>query len=472
MDVVEQGISVTHSMIGKSFILLVLVAIAVPILILKDTRVIVILMVAVISLVLYTRDNMFFYYAAVPTLIIFGNLGIKASFPFVGSPFALLVTFGIGLGVIRTAVTKPPLQRSGLYFPMLFFLSIAIAQVALIKEGDGIHVNALEKLIRGLWPFAMIVLALQTPRQARNVLLVLGGTTLLAFVLWLPGMLYAAFSGDTELLRSATPALTGNPLIDMAFTFGLRTYLFVVPFSTLAGITVAFAIYDARYRFWALLALCLIAIYTLSTSIASSFISLIVSVITTVFFALWLPASRENLLSRWKYFVRVLLLVLVFGGIGALIIISSPVASAMVERVLNPSDDQSGSSRLYLLNEAFQVVAKNPLFGAYGDVSWYGGHDSLMTYSANWGLVFTVPYLLTLVMVILNCLSIAKRTPRLAERALLIGMASTIAANIVVSIVTPNLVELFADMVVWTFAALTVIWTNWLNRNPNQPLIA
>ena len=436
-----------------------------------DIRLPVLAVMALLVAPLLLRDGLWAYYLTLPILIVFHNLGLSLPFPFLSSPTDLLVTLGVGVGILQMVACRRPLPKTPLYYPMIVFILIAILQVALIHSGAAVYQTAFEKVIRGMWPFALIILLLRTPRQARYTLVALLGTMLLAVIVWLPGLLWAAVAGDITLLRatSITFAPDANPALSWSLTQGLRTYLFVVPVSTLISIPMALFVLVPYRRIWSLSAAVLIVMFVVSSSIASGFISLFVSIVVLLAVLIWVrqpPRRRER-------GIFMLLPALVATMIIAfwLSLQNVPIASQTIYRVLNVSQDASGSARLYVLREAYDVFLASPLFGSEGD-HWYGGHDSIVTYAANWGLAFSLPYLGALGMALLGFMRLITRCKRTVEQALLIGMFAAISANIAVSLATPNVLELIADTVVWSMVGLMVVWTSWVDRDPQALLIA
>ena len=436
---------------------------------LLDLRIWALISLGMISIGLSARDKMLFYYLAIPIVIIFRNFAIKLPFPFFSSPIDVLVTIGIGLGVLNIVLTRKSLPKSPLYPLIVVFTITAITQV-MLKSNNPKQVAALGKLIRGMWPLIMIILSLETPKQARNVLLTLGGTVILALSLWLPGVLSAALAGNLHLLRSSNSIMTGDKtFIDLSFSTSMRSYLIVVPFSTLIALSLSLWVHIPRYRFLSIYASIVLTVFTFSTSVASGIVSLFFSMASFVFLEVWVRPAREAASAFMRNISTLIFVILVTVLIILYLLSNNQIASLMFDRILNPYGDASASIRIKLLEEAFSVAVANPL--GTSSSHWYGGHDTLLTYQANWGLAFTVPYYGALIIAVKTLLSMARKTTRTLEHALFIGMAATIITNIAVGLATPNLLELLADLIVWTFVGLTIILKNWFDENPDTPLI-
>jgi hypothetical protein len=434
-----------------------------------DLRIWVLISLGLIATVLSVRNKMIFYYLAIPITIIFRNFYIKFPFPFFSSPLDVLVTIGIGLGLLNIASTRKSLPKTPLYPLIIVFTITAIIQVV-SKSGNLEQVVALEKLIKGMWPFIMIILLLETPRQARTVLVTLVGTVIAASLLWLPGLLSAALAGDLLLLRSEGTAIPeGSTLVNLSLLSSMRSYLIIVPFSTLVAFSISLLVHIPRYRFFSMLATISLIVFTLSASIASGIVSLLFSMVSFAFLELWIQPSKKATIAPMRNIPMILIVMLIIIFVVLSLVSNSPIASQMFDRVLNPYEDGSASIRINLLEEAFSVAVASPL--GTSSSYWYGGHDTLLSYQVNWGLFFTVPYYGALIIAVKTLLSMALETTRVIEHAIFIGMAATIIANVAIGLATPNLLELLADLIVWTFVGLAVVWKNWFDENPDTPLI-
>ncbi len=426
---------------------------------------------AVVLVWLLLQDNLWAYYLTMPVMILLGNLGISIPFPLLSSPTDLLVSIGVLFVIVQTALFRRNVPRTWLYLPIMLFAGVALAQALALHAGSPVHTGHLTKLIRGMWPFPMLILGLHTPRQARNVLIALLGTMLAATLLWLPGFLYAAVNNDLTLLRAANAPRTGNFLIDLTLTNSLRTYLFIVPLGTLAAIPLAFVVMGRRLRPVSFLALLMITLIVLASSIASGIVGLIQAIFVLLILSAWFrPRQKDGRPDR--RIVRTAITVGGFVVVMLLVIAYVPIAAHTFDRVLELQTDASGSARLKLLDQAFAVFLESPLIGYQQGNYWYGGHDSILTMLANWGLAFSLPYLLTLFWAAWAMYRLAQRRARPVEQALLVGMAACVIANILVSVATPNLIELFADLIIWSFLGLLVVWMEWQRRDPAAPLIA
>lgn len=436
-----------------------------------DVRLTTMAAVAVLATPLLSRNVLVAYYVTVPLLVLFRNLGLKIPFFFFSSPTDLLVTLAVGLGLLALISRRQTLPSSSIYFPILVFWIVGISHAALEWRRISAHLIAVQKMVQGMWPFAIIVLSLRTPRQARYVLMTLLGTFFAAMSLWFPGLAGAAITGNLAALRSTT--LTGDWLADVSLSFsgGLRTYLFIVPMSTLASLPLAFFVLVPQYRVWSSLLTVIVILLVFFSSIAAGVISLTTSLAATL---VLLILVRNPHTDTPKNYSKVFGLTMTALGLVAVFVLirSVPIVSLTLNRILTPTRDPSGYSRLQELKTAAAVFTASPILGAPNAVRWYGGHDSVLTYAANWGLGFSLPYFIALLIGLTDLLRLARGSRRVEERALLIGMVASLVANIAASIVTPNLLEMFADLIVWTFVGLAVVWIDWRKSDPEAPLIS
>ncbi len=451
--------------------IIVLVITAAVVSALIDPRLALLAAVLFLSAPLFLQDSLWAYYLTIPVLILFKNLGVSLPFPVFSSPVDALVTLGVGFAIAQTVIRKRAPPQSFIYVLIATFTTVAIVQAIVIHGMDPVHVTALTKLVIGMWPFPILILGLRTPRQSRFVFLTLFGTIVVAAVLWMPGFLQAAATGNLAALRSNSIVSTGNLLIDLSLASSLRTYLAAVPISTLITIPMALVAFLPHHRLPLLGTMLVLVVVVLSSSIASGLVGLLCSAVVVVLMLTgFRPHERQQPVNRRLSMVMLILVVFVLSMF--LIASNVPVAEQAWSRILNPGLDASGASRLRLLEEAFSIFLANPLFGFQARNHWYGGHDSILSYAANWGLAFSLPHLATLGIAAWNLYALARKRPRAVEQGILVGMSACILTNAFVSLATPNVIELIADTIVWSFIGLGTVWREWARRDPDAPLFA
>lgn len=431
--------------------------------------------VGLIALPFIARDAMATYYAGVPILILFANLGIRIPFPLFSSPVDFLVTAGVGLGILRLVVQRERLPSSAIYYPIGLFVIVAATQTFVIQPDNSFYQVAFEKVIRGMWPFYLIVLSLRTPRQAQYVLVILLGTLFAATIVRFPGVLHVALTGQQTLLRAKGAVDTGNAVADFSLNLGLRSYLFIVPFATLIAFPISFFILLSKYKTISLTCMAFIIIFVLLSSIASGLVATAISAAITFILlsrSVANPATAPGERSSLHALLSFSLAIIAFLLVTQYLVESVPVAHEVLERVQNPQSDASGSARIKDMELSTQAFLSSPLFGgaSIGGRLWHGGHESIVSFAANWGLIFSLPYFMSLTVGIANLFWLLGQRHNEIEQAILIAMIACVAGNVVVSFATPNIFELFADLLIWTFIGLSIVWRNWVKTNPNASL--
>lgn len=431
--------------------------------------------VGLITLPLMVRDEMTAYYVGVPVLLIFGNLGIRIPFPLFSSPIDLLVTAGVGLAILRVVVQRERIPSSVIYYSVAFFVIVAATQTFVVRPDNSFYGVAFGKVVRGMWPFYLIVLCLRTPRQARYVLFVLLGTLFAAAIVRFPGFVYASLTGQQALLRAKDIVNTGNMFADFSLSLGLRSYLFIVPFATIIAFPITFFSLSPKYKTISLVAITLVAGFVLLSSIASGFVSIAITVMITFMLlsrSIVRPTSTSGKRNSLRRFLSFSLAIIAFALVMQYLLANIPTAQEVFERVQNPKSDASGSSRIKDLELSTRAFLSSPLFGgeSLGGRPWHGGHESVVTFAANWGLIFSLPYFISLMIGVAALFWLLARRHNETEQAILVAMIACILGNISVSFATPNILEMFADLLMWTFIGLAVVWRSWMELDVNAPL--
>lgn len=411
-------------------------------------------------------------YLAYPLLLLIPFGVFRTNYPILNSPLDIVVSITLLIGVARLAVKKNSLAKSPLYLPLIVCTAILTLYV-LIGHGDYATFR-LFRFIQGLWPFVLLILTLDTPRQARNaILVVLLSMTILA-ILWLPGLVTAGEFGGGMIRKSTQIAESGAAGGLMAFSFrqsaAMLSFLTLVAMALIVPILLCLAITFKKHRILILFALAILTSAVLWASYASAVVTLFAGfLLTFAFFTITGVAPRKYLL--------VCLLVIALAI--AFFIMVLPQGAQTFERVLNPSKDLSGAGRILEIKHGIQAFKSNVWIG-YGSYSkptqipsgiTLEPHSTFVPMAYEFGLLFLIPFLWLLFRVAQGYYKLLKRTSKPIERALVIGMAASFGAAIITAWATPVFMEPGQDAIIWFFIGLMTVWNHWLDKNPDSVLV-
>jgi len=109
------------------------------------------------------------------------------------------------------------------------------------------------------------------------------------------------------------------------------------------------------------------------------------------------------------------------------------------------------------------------LFGGSGFVD---RHSSYIYWLGRFGLLFTIPLAILLILCVRNLIKIIKQTRHHSDHALVTGITAAFCAYILTGFVTPIQGDFHMDVIAWVYIGLAIVWAKWLKIDPNARLVA
>lgn len=409
-------------------------------------------------------------------LIPFGIL--RLDFPLFRSPLNMVALLTAGLAAARAVVLGRRLPSSPLYVPLgVCLLVLGIYTIA----GHGPNTGSyLEIIIKGVWPFFMIVLLVDTPRQARMVLIVGASALLLQALLVLPSQVaqvIAILQGDLPATGSAlrvagAPAEAGGKLPSLLGRFSWQT---MTAYALATPVFLALVLAAPRKQVWArrlgMLGFAVLA----SSVILGGYVMSAVTLVLGVAALLWIIGrSRQWRRGEWLgRAIPILLLVLA-------LIRYTPGGEVALSRTVDFKGDPSISGRLGVVPEVASAFLESPLFG-WG---WYnrafytpgGGfvdvHAGVLFLFASLGLLFMVPLGLLLWQVWGGLARLSRQPLSPLEQALIAGFKGSYILYIAVLILgSRSLGDIGQDFIMWSMIGLATVWSHWLKSGRHDRLV-
>lgn len=414
------------------------------------------------------------FYIAYPLLFIL-PLGALSTHPayFPNTPFGIVITVAFLLGLASLAARKQPVIRSNLYFPILICAGV-LASYALLGHGERASAF-LFLFIAGLWPFALVVLLVKTPRQVRNILMVLAITVVVLSALWLPGVIS---SNKTIIRQAGQQAGQNNPTdpgisntASMLFLFGSLKYPTLLAIVFTIPLFLGLIIVLKKRRFILTIGLlCLLGLLLLSTyGMVMLGVILIISLSSILFTIVGVIPKKS-----------IIFLIILLAVLSVFFFFFLPQGKDTFSRLSNPYEDASASYRIWVLKQEIGDSWNSVLIGhgSYAGETMTStgeiilGHNSFTSLFFENGLIFIVPFLYLLLAAAHGFIRLIKRTKRPIEKALAAGMAASLLSTFVLGFFDPIFMGHFQDSIIWLFIGFMTLWNNWLDDNPEAILIA
>lgn len=438
-----------------------------------------VLVAVAVAVLLFSIRPIFGLFVSFPLLFLFPSQVIDIEFPLFSSPLQIVVVGAAAIALARTLTQKKPLPSSSLYLPLLACLAVLGINWAMGRGPDaGLRVY---RFVIGLAWLLLTLLLVETPRQARNLLIAVIGTTWTMAVLWL--LLTVKFSLSNVPL-SANFSLAGaawspdfassdpsGGLMRIGSTYDFMVIVMVLPLF----VSLAFWGSPRRVRWfsWLGMMVCVSLIVMGRFLISTSAIFIGIA-------AVILLGLRYHLLGRSNLVQILTILALLVG-----LLLLTPSGQGMLAELGEISAGQSSSIlgvrvRLMIYQTGIALFRKHPLFGIGG----YGrggfvvsgipvfGHSTLIESAYQFGLVYLIPLAVLIANIAAGYRHILRQPRRPNERVLVIGIASGFLVWLSLCAVNPVLGEPGPDSVFWTFVGLTIIWNNWLKTREDAQLVA
>lgn len=412
-------------------------------------------------------------YIAYPILFLVPYGALRLNLPFLHSPINIIASLTLAIGIIQTLVKKRKLPKSRLYVPIIICISI-LGVFTLVGHGEVVNLR-LMMFVEGLWPFALVILLLETPRQARNVLLSMAGTVFILSLILLPFLFTGGRFGSTfirGLAQQQTGAMLSLPytIIQESGTFQLFTLLAL---AMVATFLFSICIYSKKNHIFYWFSFIVMAGTLLASTFASVLIAFIIGMVLVLLLGIYYKATKGRSLAWISLIIMALLLV------GVLLYVS-PVGTQTAERILNPTIDPSGQSRLWAMQQGLGAFLTRPLMGngAYNRLFitrsgyYLAGHNTFVVAAYEFGLLFLIPYLLLFALIVKEYGRLLRRVRKPIEKAMALGMTASFGTAIITGFITPVFSQVSPDAIVWLFIGLMTVWNNWLDENPEAELVA
>lgn len=427
--------------------------------------------IALFALIIIFPEPIRGLYLAYPIMFLIPYGTLWFDFPLFNSPLDVVVILTFTFGALRFARHKKSLPKSGGIYILLLICIAILSAYALVGHGE-VAGFRLFRFVQGLWPFVLVVLLVESPRQARNVLISLLVTFVLLSVMWLPGLITAGKVGG-NLIRSAHEAQRldeGVAKISLSYASTNLSYLTLLAIAFVAIMSLGWTLTVKMNRLLLSAGSLLLCAVVLWASYASAVVALIAGVVLILLIMMLSRTIGITSAIPW--------LLLIVAAI-AIFILVLPQGRTTFERIVNPSEDPSGSSRMWAFTQGVKAFRANPLtgYGAYNRPTTVSrglvlaGHNTFIVMAYEFGLLFMLPYVALFFMIARGFYKLISRTGKRGDKGLAVGMAASIGAAVVTGFITLVFLEPAQDAILWLFVGLMTVWNNWLDNNPEARLV-
>ena len=409
------------------------------------------------------------YYVFFPVLLLV-PYWMRTPFPFLNSPLEIMAVTTLALAIARFVRLKKSLPGTPLYFPWLLCLMILLAATVTGYGPDSGYL--LYRLISGSWTFFLVLLLVETPHQARNVLAMAIGSVCVVAALWLPFMISFTLSQPirgvltSSLLRYYDPTFTGT-LVSWLGVGGVNHVVVVaLTIPVLFSLTLSTA--SSRLRRLSGLTVIVLVLFLFFALITVPILGAILGI--GIVILLELKAARRRTLSRG-------LILLLLGGI---VLALTPPAQLFWGHVRRGFDFPGVEPRLLLIRSAIQVFLDNPIMGVGGYVSSYWtddgtfvpSHTFLFTSAYQYGVVYLAAWLLIFGIVGRQAVWLLRQPLPSPARSVVVGLLASLIVTFCFAIIGSTPGDIHSSNYFWLFVGLIDTWVRWLRRSPNAPLLS
>ncbi|MEM4406496.1 MAG: O-antigen ligase family protein [Candidatus Methanomethylicaceae archaeon] len=431
----------------------------------------VLIAIALISLLIIAPDPVRGLCVAYPVMFLIPYGILWFNFPLFNSPLDIVVMLTAGLGILRFVRHKRSLPKSGGIFPLLLVCIFILVGYALVGHGEVAGLR-LFRFVQGLWPFVLVLLLIETPKQAMKVLSVLLATFVLLSITWLPGLITAGKIGG-NIIRSANEAQElgkGVTKISLAYVSGNLSYLTLLAIAFVAVMALGWVIASKKARFLTLVGTLLLCAVVIWSSYASALVALISGVFILLLILMFSRTIKTFSVVSWLLFIVAAI---------ALIVLILPQGMTTMERIVKPSEDPSARSRMWAFSQGAQAFRANPLtgYGAYDRPKAVGGgyvlagHNTFIALAYEFGLLFMLPYAMLFLMIARGFCQLIKRIKDKEDKVLAMSLAAVFGAAIITGFLTNVFLEPAQDAIIWLFVGLMTVWNGWLDRDHEARLV-
>jgi hypothetical protein len=431
-----------------------------------------IMFLGIVSVVTISFRLMIGLYACYVLLLIVPYTDQRLDIPVLQSPLQMVAVITIAGASLRHIASGRSLPKSRLYLPLAGVIAIYL-MLAAVQHGDAPGVRAYN-FLAGMWPLVLILLLVETPRQARNVLLAMLSVTVLLTVLWLPGLIALSTAEDNVRYAINYGASTDTTAVSVLGAVGSLSVQTLVALALVAPVLLGVGLSTPRWRVPSLLGFLVIGVTVFAATYASAVATLIVGTVATV--GLSLLPMRGKSPGRIRGALLAIPVIFMLAVIG----LSLKPGQEAVDRLTDPRNDISGSARITSLEDGWHAFLEEPLIG-HGAYDTYhatpggrvlGGHNTFGVMAYEYGLLMVLPFLWMLLAIGRELISVFRGARTQIERGLGAAFLASFTAAIVTGFLTPTFAQVFQDTILWTLVGLAIVWNNWKANDPKAALVS
>jgi len=427
----------------------------------------------VFALGLLSREPIIGFYLSLVILVIVPFSALRVPFPLLHSPLSIMVVPTLALAIMHQVITRKPLTPSNLYGPMFVWVSLLV-MFAMIKHGPAASTR-LAWSIGGIWPFFLVLLLVDTPRKARNVLLAFIIPLLIVALAWLPALLSTGglsrvtsvnYSAGTVRSLLSANALRGGAAILLTYVGGANWQAFSIMAMAWCVLFSIAVFGKKRIRWLAGFA----AVLLLFPILLSTYGNALLIVALGAAFVLLFGIRRLTI-------KRIGLVLVLLGLLGGLLFFTASGQHAW-QRVVS-GKDPSIEGRKIAWKEGTEAFLSNPIigWGAYTEEhqtqagNWLLGHSGFLVSAYEYGLVYIAAIGLLFFVIAVDLFRLGKKSLSVTDRAIVIGIQALFATYIVQFFLSGSLGLVSIDIVFWLFMGLACVWLHWLQSGEEVRLV-
>lgn len=437
------------------------------------------LAVLIVGMVVLTFRPLAGFYVCYALLLIVPITDQRVDFPVFHSPLQAIAFLTIGGALIRFPNSERPFPRSRLYLPLVIVIALYI-MFTLVGHGDSPSTRFFA-FVTGLWPLILILLLVETPRQARNAFIGMCAVSVALTLLWLPGLLALSQSKSGQLgeqIRSGKTLVgfADNPgavsLLGIVGHIGVQT---LVALAMVATVLLGVGIATRKWRLAAFFGFVTIGLTVFTATIASAVATLAVGCVSLVIFYA-VPAAAGRLRDKSRSVINIFMIMIAVAAIG----LSTPPGKHALDRLTNPKNDVSGEVRLNSLSNGWHAFLEQPWIGQGVAITYraspegwpLAGHNTFGVMAYEYGLVMLVPFAWMLVTIGGELWRLLRHSTTDSEAGIAAGFLACFTAAVVTGFLTPTFGQVFQDSILWTLVGLAIVWNTWRRADPGAPLMA
>lgn len=441
----------------------------------EQTAIFGLVMIGAAASILLIRAPILGLYASYFILWLMPSGALHLDLPWVfRSPLNVVALVTAFFAFTRFATLRRRIPASSLYLPITVCILLLITYT-IVGHGSDTG-KYLELMVKALWPFFMVVLLVDTPKQARKLLVVVSALLLLQVLLLLPSQIAQAsfilkgyktslrFAGATVERGGVLPSILGRFSWQTVYTYALVSPIFLALYFLVTKS-------HKRLRNFSLLSFIILALSIVLGGYLRATMALILG--TAVILQIT-PGLIKRRYIRW-----LINFIIVFWVLYALIRYT-PGGEYATSRIAGYRQDASIAMRLEIYGPVWSAFFENPLFGwgLYNEPyqtprgGLLDGHAGFIFICASFGILFILPLMLLLwrIWTVLDSFSRFPLSP--LERALIVGFKGTYIVYIAEFIIEGNgLGVLTNDFIMLTIAGLAVVWAHWFKSGRHNRLL-